>query len=441
MASLMQQGDRYYCQFYYHDKRHCFSLGKVEHREAEAKASQVDYLLLRLKQGLISLPLRMSIVTFLEFDGKPPEATPATRDDVTLGALRDRYLAVHDGSLEPSTYNTMKTHFGHLVGQIGEGFPLKSLTQETLQGYASTRAKMKYRGKTISPATIKKELVSLRTAWNWGKGAKLVEGSFPALKMVRLEKPDEKPPFQTWQEIERRIALGGMSQEQIDELWDALFLRLSEVEAFLAHVQANAQHPWVYPLVAFAAHTGARRSELIRALVTDVDFAGGTVLIRERKRVHDKRTTRRVPLTPFLAGVLTDWLKVHPGGQHLFCHVAEVKRSKKRSKTTGHQSKERATTVKGRLATVTVRETGRTGILTRSEVTDHFRRTLAGSKWDVVGGLHILRHSLASLCAARGTDQRLIDAWLGWTTEIRKRYMHLIPSNEQSAIRAVFEGQ
>jgi site-specific recombinase XerD len=36
-------------------------------------------------------------------------------------------------------------------------------------------------------------------------------------------------------------------------------------------------------------------------------------------------------------------------------------------------------------------------------------------------GRHILRHSFASNCAAKGIDQRLLDAWLGHTIEIRKR--------------------
>ena len=53
-------------------------------------------------------------------------------------------------------------------------------------------------------------------------------------------------------------------------------------------------------------------------------------------------------------------------------------------------------------------------------------------------GWHVLRHSFASNCAAKGVDQRLIDSWLGHTTEIRRRYLHLIPSNERQALGGVF---
>ncbi len=62
-----------------------------------------------------------------------------------------------------------------------------------------------------------------------------------------------------------------------------------------------------------------------------------------------------------------------------------------------------------------------------------------GSKWEVLRGFHVFRHSFASNCAAQGIDQRLIDAWMGHQTEeMRKRYRHLLPSNEVIAIRTVF---
>jgi site-specific recombinase XerD len=76
--------------------------------------------------------------------------------------------------------------------------------------------------------------------------------------------------------------------------------------------------------------------------------------------------------------------------------------------------------------------------LTTDECHDHFKRVLSKSKWEVVRGWHVCRHSFASNCAAKGIDQRLIDAWLGHTTEIRKRYLHLVPANEQQAIDSVF---
>src|SRR5208337_2499212 len=217
--------------------------------------------------------------------------------------------------------------------------------------------------------------------WNWGARMKIVSGRYP-YDGLRYPKSDEKPPFQTRQEIERQLP--GLPPQKQTELWAALYLTLPEVERLLAHVKEHAGHPWIYPLVATAAHTGARKGELLRMRVTDVDFSAGVVVIREKKRAQDRRTTRRVPLSTSLAPILKDWLKVHPGGPYLFAQAEDVFRSKKRSRTTGHLWKDRPGANKARLAGVIERE--RPGILplTEDEAADHLKRTLAGSEWEVV---------------------------------------------------------
>ena len=162
-----------------------------------------------------------------------------------------------------------------------------------------------------------------------------VAGKFPN-GGLRYPKMDAKPPFQTRAEIERQLA--GITAKDRAELWDALYLRLPEVEELLAHVREHAGHAWIHPLMATAAYTGARRSELIRMRLSDVDFEGSIITVREKNRSHSERTTRRVPLSSTLATVLKEWIAIHPGGPWLFCQSGEVKRSKKRSRTTGHQS-------------------------------------------------------------------------------------------------------
>ena len=156
-------------------------------------------------------------------------------------------------------------------------------------------------------------------------------------------------------------------------------------------------------MVCFAAHTGARRSELLRVRIGDVDFEGKAVLISEKKRARGKRTTRRVPLTTFLADVLKGWLAEHPGGPYLFCNPAIVERSRKPTRTTGHKDmKTRATTARGRLANVKERDLPAPGPITEDEANDHLHRSLRGSRWTVIKGWHIARHSFASNCACQG---------------------------------------
>ena len=262
------------------------------------------------------------------------------------------------------------------------------------------------------PTQCRPEIASFRTIWNWAIQRGLLTASFPNQGLV-FPKMDEKPPFQTWEEIERQVKRGGLTAAETQNLWDCVFLSVEQIQDLLAHVQLQPLQPFVYPMFCFAAHTGARRSEMMRLLINDVDFSGKKILLREKKRGKGLRTHRHVPLSPFLAQVLQDWLARHPGGQSLFVQDLEVIRSK--NHRTGF------------------------GPVTRNEAHDHFKRAAQMSKWDKLRGWHVFRHSFASNCAARGVDQRLIDAWMGHQTdEMRKRYRHLFPNQEQAAILSVF---
>jgi integrase len=265
MAAIEERSGRYRIHFRYHGKQH--------------------YLLMRLKQRLIELPPGVDIVEFVQFDGKPPadlqEVSVESRE-LTLAGFRDRYLATHSESLEDRTIEGIGLHFKHLVAALGERFPIRELKLADLQGYVDRRAKAKgMSGRRLSSATIKKELVTLRTAWNWAEKMGMVTGRFP-YHGLRYPKSSEKPPFQTIDEIERRLKAGGITTAQRKELWESLYLRAPEIAELLAYAKEHAAHPWIYPMICMAAHTGARRSELTRMLVTDVDFDGGSVTIREK---------------------------------------------------------------------------------------------------------------------------------------------------------------
>jgi len=69
----------------------------------------------------------------------------------------------------------------------------------------------------------------------------------------------------------------------------------------------------------FAAYTGARRSEIVRALPSDIDLQNGFITLRERKRDKAQTTTRRVPIAPALRESLAQWMKDRANGKTLFC--------------------------------------------------------------------------------------------------------------------------
>jgi integrase len=380
---------------------------------AETALARFNENLNLLERGRLELPPGADLGTFLLSDGKlngQPAAAPPTL--LTLGDLRDAYVEVHsNGAMEENSLATVCMHLRHVIATLGSSFRIASLTPGDLQKHIDRRARKRYRGRPLSAVTLRKEMASFRACWNWGVQTGQLRGMFPG-RGLKYPKTDEKPPFQTRAEIERQIARGGLADTEIRQLWDSLFLTRPEIDQLLQHVRLCPAQPFLYPMVCLAAHTGARRSELLRLRVDDVDFSSGTVLIHEKKRARGRRTSRRVPLSAFVQTVLRDWLAAHPGGQHLFCQTGVV-----RSKT--HRE-------------------GPIGV-TRNEAHDHFRRALAGGPWATLRGWHVLRHSFASNCAAAGVDQRVINEWMGHQTEeMVRRYRHLFPDQQQQAIARVF---
>ena len=75
----------------------------------------------------------------------------------------------------------------------------------------------------------------------------------------------------------------------------------------------------------------------------------------------------------------------------------------------------------------------------RNRLYEQFRKLVRGTKWDVMKGWHVLRHSFISICAAAGVDQRVLQGWVGHlSAATHKRYTHLIPSREREIIGSVF---
>ena len=79
------------------------------------------------------------------------------------------------------------------------------------------------------------------------------------------------------------------------------------------------------------------------------------------------------------------------------------------------------------------------GIRRKLTAWEQLKRAVKGTKYARIRGWHLFRHSLASILAAAGTDQRTIDATLGHQTEdMRKRYRHLFPSKQRTALASIF---
>ena len=416
MSSLEQdtKSGRYRLRFRYGGTAYKRSLKTKDKRHAELVLARVEETIGLLERGRLELPPDADPGTFILTDGKLREKPKAPKVR-TLGDLFRIYRErLPEGAKEPTTLKTEETYIGHLLRHLGTSKAVRTVTASDLQGYVERRLQDRYREKPIRPDTVKKEVATFRLVWNWGVTQGFVAGPAPVRGIV-YPKTDQKPPFMTSDEIGRIINRGGLTPEQEAELWSTLFLTKSEIQKLLDNVKGKARHDFICPMIVFAAHTGARRSELLRSRIDDFDFAARSVLVREKKRSHEKSLTyRRVPMTDLLLKTMTEWFDQHPGGPYTICADLPARRGKSRE---SHAP------------------------LTRSEAHDHFKRTLRGSRWGKIRGFHVLRHSFCSNLAAAGVDERLIQEWMGhMSEETSRRYRHLFPDQQQRAIDSVFGG-
>lgn len=407
MASLRQSpGGTFFVTFRYQGQRFERSLGTTNPSTARQKKAQVERTLGHLKDGVLSLPEDCTadrLWQFVRSGGKITEL-PSVRTTRPLEAACREYLdSFTEGTKDRSTLDTEKHHLNHLKRHLGGRVTVDTICTDDIERYVRQRQGEKgTRGRKVRPVTIGKELQTVRQLWDFAKRKGYVFGENP-VHAVRKPRASQKPPFMTWEEIEARTARGGLSNGEIAELWDCLFLRESEIGEFLEQVRKRAatlrRFPWIHPALCFCAYTGARRSEMFRCLVDDVK---DTIVLREKKRSQRLEFTfRDVPLHPELRDELNQWLNRHPGGQYLFC------------KNNGNSLDDK---------------TSREG----------FTAVTKRSKWTFLRGYHVLRHSFASNLARHGVDQYKIDAMMGHQTEeMRLRYRHLFPEDRQEAVRVL----
>jgi integrase len=387
------------------------SLDTKDPAVAKAGVARVEETIMRLKKGWATLPAEAEPGIFIVSGGtlsaKPVVDATTTHNTsapaaLTLSGLFDLYNAqLPAGKKESNTLLTERIHRNHLIRILGSNAPVEAITLAEAQKYASRRSGEEWRGRPIGSDTIRKELKTLRYVWGWARGLDHLSSDCKwELKDLDLGKDRGREPFRTMEEIERRIARGGLSAEEKDRYWECLFLTGEEIQDCLNYVRENATAPFVHPMFVFCALTGARRSEICRSRIEDFDFENRVVHIRERKRDRTKRETiRNVEMHDLLATVMRDWFDRHPGGQFTL-------------------AQEGSSPVSIDLASA------------------HFERTLGGhEKWGNLKGFHTFRHSFASVLAMKGVDQRVIDALMGHQTEeMRKRYRHLFPISRERAI-------
>ena len=287
-------GNQHIC-FRFAGERFRRSLGTKDKRKARRKLARLEDTLELIEMGRIELPTNVDVPTFLLSEGKLQLKHSTSNEP--LDKLFDAFFeSIPDGALEERTVAQMKSHRVHLERHFKTTFCLPKLSFSDLQTYVAKRSKGKgIRGRNTNPKTIKKEIVTLRSLWNWSVSAgRIPKAVFPS-NGLRYPKSTELPIFQTFDEVAEQTKSLDPDSNEAKDLWSSVFLNRDEIESLLDHIQKTARHDFIYPMFVFAAHTGARRGEILRSQL--VDIGKDSIAIRERKRKKRTNSMRHVPIS------------------------------------------------------------------------------------------------------------------------------------------------
>ena len=225
-----ERSRRYRIGLRFNGEQYKRSLKTADHREAKALLGRIEETMLLIERGRLQIPPDVDPITFILSDGKRG-GEKERQERLTLEQLISRYQAeLPPKSKEESTLASERTHFTHLLRHLKGRTVAQSLSVADVQDYVATRMKDRWRGKTIGAQTVKKELTTVRLVWNWAAERGYVVGRSP-VRGIKYPKADEKQIFRTAKEIEQIIARGGLTDDEVAELWEGLYLTREPGEA------------------------------------------------------------------------------------------------------------------------------------------------------------------------------------------------------------------
>jgi integrase len=406
MANMGKKSGVYHVRFRFNGKEYKKSLGIRIAGEAEAALHRVEVTLYRIKTGQLAIAAGVDPGDFIVSGGMLTEARcvaavskpalPTTND------LIDQYKESQKNRCAESYLYSQVMHLRHLAAFLEDvaDAPCDQVDFRALDRYLQSRLAIR------QPNTAERERISLMQFYKWvvAQGHLAVS---PGAGLAPIKGGVDRPPFRTVNEVNRIIQRGGLTNEEILDLWECLYLSPDDIGSLLATVRKNAKEDVSFFLHAIPAYTGMRRGEVLRLKWIDIDLDEGFITARSRKQSRTKsETARRIDLHVELKAELIAWRQQRPKGQHVICDARTLEP------------------------------------LTLDRANRFFWQPMNDTEWCLDKkrhwykvGFHTYRHSFASNLASKGVDQRVIDEFMGHKTDaMRRRYRHLFPQDRRSAI-------
>jgi len=185
MASIQQDlhSGIYRIRFRFAGRSYNRSLKTTNLKAARAVLGRIEENLQLIEKGRLEVPPKPDIAKFILSDGKIHGQPLCT--STTLGKPFESYQAqLPAGAKEELTVRLEKTQVNNFKQILPISKLANTITTADLQRYVERRLKSNCKGRKISPETVKREMATFRSIFNWAKSVGLVEGESPTNGLI-----------------------------------------------------------------------------------------------------------------------------------------------------------------------------------------------------------------------------------------------------------------
>jgi len=259
MGTVFLRGNSWVCEYRVNGKVHRKTLGK----KGIITKTQAREMLKEIERK----------IALGEFDLLPNHIP-------TLGEFAKEYLAYQRDTVKKRSWRRDEGILKHLCSFFGDR-KLKDITPKDIDDYKQVRLKV------VEPATVNRELSTLRHLFNLAERWGMFHGKNPVSISRLLPENNQKERILTYEEEERLL---------------------------------KACNPSLRAIVTCALHTGMRKSEILTLKWENVDLENNVITI-EHTNTKTKRT-RRIPINQTLRTLLLKQRLKSGGSEYVFLSEA-----------------------------------------------------------------------------------------------------------------------
>lgn len=222
---------RPYITFSFAGHRYRRSLGLIAHQTAKNVLAKIRVMLVLVSTGMASVPKGRSLCDFI-FSCHLNAVPAPVHCESKFNFLVKAYLDVHHPPVKAeSTWKIEKIHLGHFLKITGD-IPLVSIDITLIEQYRKKRCTQ------VKPATVNKEMATLRLVLSWAHKKGWIEEN-PMVNIQPLKTKSGQRRFFTCSQIKDRLDKEYLSDKQKQEILHSRLLDWQDIEELISLAKSS----------------------------------------------------------------------------------------------------------------------------------------------------------------------------------------------------------